>query len=202
MTQTQQEHWARLAHHADLELTASSPDLVAGPSLPHNINLASNVREEERAFTPWRLYRGIVPPSLNNHDHDNSIAFLGFRTDIANVIRMELTSLWAYAYLMSPSSLSLPDDTSAMQYNAALESPWAKYWSPMGHGGDFVDNKFDQNVYLDLLCEDLGLKVWRGRRRWWDVLGLWRVLGELFRPYGVKDYDGVVGEWLRKRKVG
>jgi cation diffusion facilitator CzcD-associated flavoprotein CzcO len=200
MTQTQQKHWGGLTHRAELELAASFPELVAGPSLPPDVSISSNV-QEECGFTPWRLYRSMVPPSLKNSQHDNSIVFLGFRSDIPNSIRMELASLWAYAYLKSPSDLHLPDDTLAMQYSAALESRWAQYRSPMGRGGDFVDNKFDANVYLDLLCADLGLQVWRGKRRWWDVFGLWRGMGELFGAYGVEDYDGVVEEWLRKKKL-
>lgn len=116
-------------------------------------------------------------------------------------MRLELAALWVYAYLVSPSNLFLQDDTSAMQSSAALECQWAKYRSPMGHGGEFVDNKFDTNVHLDLLCEDLGLDVWRGKRRWWDFLGLWWVVGELFGAYGVRDYEGVVDEWMRRRKV-
>jgi hypothetical protein len=42
------------------------------------------------------------------------------------------------------------------------------------------------------------VEVWRLGRKWWDVLGVWRVLSELFGSYGVGEYREVVSEWIER----
>jgi hypothetical protein len=108
-------------------------------------------------YTPWRLYRGVVPPI---HDSDRSIAFTGFRRNITNTIRVELTALWIYAYMRHCPTLSLPD-TEERQYPAAREAKRVAVRSPWGDGRFFPDDYFDQNALFDQFVGDLVVKVWR-----------------------------------------
>ncbi len=64
----------------------------------------------------------------------------------------------------------------------------------MGMQGKITDFFHDSMPYYDLLLRDLGLRSWRKG---------WGVLGEVFgRWYEVKDYRGVVDEWIAMRREG
>jgi len=62
----------------------------------------------------------------------------------------------------------------------------------MGMQGKISDFFDDSMPYYDLLLRGLGLRSWRKG---------WGVLGEVFgRWYEVKDYNGIVDEWIAARK--
>jgi hypothetical protein len=57
---------------------------------------------------------------------------------------------------------------------------------PTGYGANLPDFVFDALPYIDLLLQDLGLKVNRKP-------GLW---AEIFHPYSPRDFVGLVDEWV------
>ncbi len=77
-------------------------------------------------------------------------------------------------------------------YEAAMWSRFGKWRCPMGMQGKISDFFDDSMPYYDLLLRGLGLRSWRKG---------WGVLGEVFgRWYEVKDYNGIVDEWIAARK--
>jgi hypothetical protein len=148
-------------------------------------------------MTPYRLYRAIVPPSLTLQG-DRTLAFIGYVSNIANTIRLEIQSLWTYAYLTHSPTINptLPIDPTTILSETALLSRFARHRSPYGHGRWFPDLNFDQLPFIDMLMRDLGLPVNR-KRYWW---GCWwspvRWVRELVEPYCQEEYRVVVGEWL------
>lgn len=198
MTRSQSRKWNDLTALATEELDSRFPDLMTGPTLPNATASTSLTQLDHKnlpqAYTPWRLYRGIVPPI---NDPDSSIAFSGFRTSITNTIRVELTTLWIQAYMTHSPALVLPG-AEERQYAAALEARWADARTPCGQGRDCPDDGFDQLTSWDELVGDLGVEVWRLGKKWWDVSGVWRGLSKLFGSYGGGEYREVVSEWIEK----
>ena len=78
---------------------------------------------------------------------------------------------------------------------------WTRYWhlrAPYGHGRYHPDAVFDQVPLWDLWMKDLGLRTWRkggsNENGWgWNPKNWFR---ELFEPYTIVDYRGIVSEWL------
>jgi hypothetical protein len=110
MTQSQSGMWNDLTSLPTEELELRFPDLMAGPNVPGGIVSTPLTKLESKEMpqpcTPWRLYRGVVPPT---GDSDRSIAFSGFRANITNIMRVELTALWIHAYMTHSPTLVLPD---------------------------------------------------------------------------------------------
>jgi hypothetical protein len=188
MTPEQTQMWADLDAKADNAIRAEFPRLLSGPFKSPSSNIVQpyikNV-DAELQYTPFRLYRSIAPPGLTAKG-DHSIAFIGYVSNIAGTIRLEMQCLWAYAYLGGRLNV----DRSKVMEDAALMSRFHKYRSPYGHGRFFPDLAFDQNPFFDLLLKDLGLKTWRKAN----------LLRELFEPYGQDDYRGLAQEWLQHQQ--
>jgi cation diffusion facilitator CzcD-associated flavoprotein CzcO len=158
------------ANEANLALF---PRLRSQP-LPH-----STLRKGDS--NPYRLYRFIVPPtrSLSN------IAFAGCLMTISTALIAQTQALWIAAYLAG--NLSLPTGDQ-MSKEAILWSEFCKLRYPEGFGARFPDFAFDAVPYLDVLLRDLGLSS-RRKSAWCD----------LFSPYGVEDYRGLVDEWRSQK---
>ena len=62
----------------------------------------------------------------------------------------------------------------------------------MGMQGKIADFFHDSMPYYDLLLRDLGLRSWR---KGWGLLG--ETVG---RWYEVKDYRGIIDEWIATRQ--
>ena len=166
---------------ADIELFERFPILRTSP----------NSRECQPGLTPWRLWRFIAPPS-QVRSGTRSLVFLSTITSYQTTIKCELTSLWAYAYLYDALKVQPGTDTDVM-YEAALWSRFGKWRCPMGMQGKIADFLHDSMPYYDLLLRDLGLRSWRKG---------WGLLGEIFGPwYEVKDYRGIVQEWIEMRQA-
>jgi hypothetical protein len=199
MTGSQVRFWDGMDAEADLDILAKFPLLATGPTTSHNSPYSlplpftssptarAKPLNDAHSFSPYRLYRSIAPPGLTVKG-DRSIAFIGYYGNIAATVRLEITSLWAYAYL----SGHLEIDKSTVYPESALMSRFNMYRSPFGHGRLYPDNVFDQNPFFDLLLRDLGLPCWRKSN----------IFKELFEPYAQKDYKGLTQEWLRKTKGG
>jgi len=207
-TKTEKEVWDRLDQRADIEILSRFPYLASGPKAkprlpeipeePLPSAVASNHLQADRLeIPPWRLWRGIAPPALQ----DRTIVFLGMVMNLQTALRSEISSLWAYAYLndklsKAPVSISTSppphNQDDSIQYDTALFNRFGRWRYPMGYGARFPDFIFDGIPYFDLLLSDLGLRGWRKGWGW---------LGELFGgSYAQEDYRGLVDEWLRKQQ--
>ena len=95
----QTESWSQLDRKADLEIFRRFPKLASQPKSARYLEQETNVeaaKEGKREqYTSWRLWRGMVPPTLE----DRSLVFLGMVMNIQTAIRAEVSSLWAYAYM-------------------------------------------------------------------------------------------------------
>ena len=199
MTGSEIRFWDEMDGEADSDILAKFPLLATGPttshSSPYSLPLPgtssqttrANLLNDVQSLLPYRLYRSIAPPGLTVTG-DRSTAFIGYYGNIAATVRLEITSLWAYAYL----SDKLKIDKSTVYRESAIMSRFNMYRSPFGHGRLYPDNVFDQNPFLDMLLRDLGLPCWRKSN----------IFKELFEPYGQKDYRGLTQEWLRRTKGG
>ncbi len=180
----QLELWAKLDREADVRVLEEFPSLASGPGTSSSAS-AKMITDVDQPYSPYRLYHSIAPPGLTVRG-DRSIVFIGYFGNIAATARLEITSLWAYAYLTN----NLKIDTSTVYKETALFSRWNHWRSPYGHGRLYPDIVFDQNPFFDMLLQDLGLPYWRKSN----------IFRELFEFYSQADYKGLVQEWLRKEK--
>ena len=212
-SRTQQEIWNKLNSRADAEIFTRFPKLATGPRMDQETTIGQEKSGFSEGFTPWRLWRGIAPPSLPSRD----IVFLGNVQLFQGALRTEISSLWAYAYMMGklgpaksickPSKqlrleqpVEYKDDTTTKQmgtvddvrYDTALLQRWGKWRMPYGFGARHPDVIFDGIAYFDMLLQDLGLRSWRKGWGW---------VGEVFGgSYGQADYKGLVEEWKGSRR--
>lgn len=216
-SKTQKELWDKLDAQADVEIFERFPKLATGPKMDQESLVEQERGTLRQSFTPWRLWRGMVPPSLPIQD----IVFLGVVAQLHSAVRSEISSIWAYAYmnnmLVSVKSISKPsqqlrleqtvadengiaidqigtadDVMSRIKYDTALLQRWGKWKTPYGFGARHPDVVFEGIAYFDMLLQDLGLRSWRKGWGW---------LGEVFGgSYGPADYKGLVEEWRESRK--
>ncbi|MCJ1284605.1 hypothetical protein MMC26_003939 [Xylographa opegraphella] len=215
----QKEDWHALNERADMEILERFPRLATAPIRDQNSLLENPVdvgirkdRKQKEEYAPWRLWRSIAPPSQVVSGERN-LVFLGMLFNITTVVRAEITSLWAYAYLHDQlkqpvASLSTKDEarlqidfpgledgtkaqqeaTDKLMYDTALFNRFGKWRCAMGYGARAPDFVFDSVPFFDLLLGDLGLRSWRKGWGW---------MGEVFGGcYGQSDYRGLVDEWL------
>ena len=212
-TDTQKDMWDKLDARADVEILERFPKLASAPTKDRQSLIEQEKGSLRQAFTPWRLFRGIAPPSLPSRD----IVFLGVMVNLQGAVRTEVSSLWAYAYMMGKlgpvKSMSKPsqelrleqtgtDEKGAavqrlgtaedIRYDTALFQRFGKWKTPYGFGARHADVVFEGIPYFDMLLQDLGLRSWRKGWGW---------LGEVFGgSYGQADYRGLVEEWKENRK--
>ncbi|KAJ4300074.1 hypothetical protein N0V88_002743 [Collariella sp. IMI 366227] len=166
------------------------------------------------SLTPWTLYRFMVPPSarlLQTRD----IAFAGILMNFSTCMIAHAQALWINAYLTDQLSASVlpplntnpaspptkstttlnppssktekPKSISDIRNETLLHARFGRWRYPSGHGHQFPDFVFDAQPYVDMLVNDLGLKVHR-KGTWWR---------EVAEPYGVGDYRDLVEEWVK-----
>lgn len=174
-----------LDEKADAQLFRQFPFLASSPA-------PSTPEHPPGNTTPWRLWRFIAPPAQVCSGADRSLAFLCATTSYQTTIKAEITSLWTYAYLFNELETQ-PKDEVDVFHEAALWSRYGKWRCPLGYQGKMADFLLDAMPYYDLLLRDLGLRSWR--KKGFGVLG--EVLGGW---YQVREYRGIVGEWVEKRK--
>lgn len=212
-SRTQKEIWDKLDARADAEVFERFPKLATAPKMDQESLVEQGKGAVPQVFTPWRLWRGLVPPALPTRD----IVFLGVVSQFQTTIRSEICSLWAYAYmnnkLGSVKSISKPSKELRVEpvgsyengiaakqtgkvedimYDTALFQRWGKWKTPYGFGARYPDVVFEGIAYFDILLQDLGLRSWRKGWGW---------LGEVFGgSYGQADYKGLVEEWKESRR--
>lgn len=170
-TSEQEDFWADMDGQADEEILTRFPYLRNPPQakLPF-----------KQTVTPFRLYRGIAPPTLTaNGDH--SLAFMKMVHCTANLILAETQALWTFAYLNE----KLLVNKSNVYWDTALTSRFGKHRYPWGFSAWWPEFVYDAVPYADMLLYDLGLRRWR-KSSWWR---------EVFEGYTVHDYKGINDEW-------
>ena len=146
---------------------------------------------------PYRLYRFISPPKLVI---TRNIAFAGALYNLTTSLIAQAQALWITAYFddrLESLHLTVKDTERSkvlgdIEDETYLHTQFSKRRSPLGSGARHPDLSTDSLCYLDLLLKDLGLKIWRKNNRFW----------ELFQPYSIKDYEGLVTEWMQKQNRG
>lgn len=158
-------------------------------------------------LTPWTLYRFMVPPSerlLQTRD----IAFAGMLLNFSTTLIAHAQGIWITAFFADrlpaavlpplaprPNNNTFTDDkeiTTAktmadVRRETRLHARFGRWRYPAGHGKQFPDFVFDALPYVDLLVNDLGLKVHR-KKGWF---------AEATEPYGPEDYRDLVAEWAQ-----
>ena len=121
-TPEQMSMWEDLNKQADVEILERFPLLANGPKVAENyllVNPADIIPAAEKPrrreeYTPWRLWRGMAPPSQVNSGKRN-LVFLGMVANIQKMVKAEISSLWAYAYLNN----QLEDSVKGLSSHAA-----------------------------------------------------------------------------------
>lgn len=165
---------------ADSEILERFPQLRAQPKLqrfPEGPNTKTMIRSR-------RLFRLLVPPA---YFQKRSIGFAGALTPLNTPMLSQAHALWLTAYFSGTMDLSQFGSLEDVEYETELENRFGRWRYPQCFGGLFPDFGFDTIPYLDLLLGDLGLKKWRKKSS----------MAEMFEPYGVEDYKGLVEEWKK-----
>lgn len=174
-------YWDDLKQSADKEVLSLLPILANPP--PHH--------QRPVSYTPFRLYRYIVPSSLAAAN-DRSLAFLGKVTSIQTTIANEVSALWSVAWmedLLPPDTI--PKTKSEMDYEIAKVNAWSeRRYLSRGRTRQVASAEIQHVV--DMWVQDLGLKVFRK-----GGLGL----RDAFIPYTSQDYRGIVQDVLRRKTV-
>ncbi|KFY89328.1 hypothetical protein V500_05773 [Pseudogymnoascus sp. VKM F-4518 (FW-2643)] len=167
---------------ADAEIMRRFPELADQP--PRGASV-----DHEHAMEPaYRAYRNAVPPAflLSRNLAYCGLAAIGLR----GFWIAEIQALWIAAFFAGKLSVELPGEEEAAR-QALLESRFFRYRACNGLGAKSADMVFEIVPFIDTLCRDLGIETKRK--------GGWR---EIFESYGVRDYTGVVEEWMTKEKLG
>ena len=135
---------------------------------------------------PFRLYRFIVPPAWINH---RNIAFAGMVSSVSTATAANAQALWISAFLDNRLD-KIVSTAQEVTDEVMLHTQWGKWRYPCGYGADLPDFVFDALPYIDLLLQDLGLKVNRKN-------GMFK---EITEPYSPRDFVGLVDEWVDTHK--
>jgi hypothetical protein len=191
-TEEQFKRWEGLDARADAEVSRQFPYLDL-----HRPKKEMPIKNY--GASPFRLYRAIAPPDLTAQG-DDSIVFLKMLGTTANATLTEVQMLWAWAYLEGklnglPATIAPTkgEDAAAADeilWEAALMSRFGRHRCPCGFGTFHPEMNYDAIAYVDLLLRDLGLRRWRKS-------GMYR---EVFEPYSIKDYRGLMDELKRKQE--
>ncbi|KFY77048.1 hypothetical protein V499_03453 [Pseudogymnoascus sp. VKM F-103] len=166
---------------ADAEIMRRFPELKDQP--PHGTSI-----DRERANEPaYRAYRHAIPPAFLS---SRNLAYCGLAAiGLRGFWIAEMHALWITAFFADKLSVKLPGEEEAAR-QALLESRFFRYRASNGLGAKSADMVFEIVPFIDTLCRDLGIETKRK--------GGWR---EIFEYYGVHDYSGVVGEWMKKENL-
>lgn len=163
-----------------------------------------------------RLYRFTAPPPPHMNQHN--LAFAGFTYSFAGPTVAQAQALWITAYLdgrltsLQGSSPLTSEEENRVSHETILHSQFLHLRYPWGYGAKYPEFVFEALPFLDMLLSDLGLTSWRkskrgertthGRKGWidWVTFGWFskfrNQVRDLIEPYGPRDYDGLVEEWL------
>lgn len=157
--------------------------------------------EQDVEYTPFRLFRGLVPPSMTA---DRNIVFLGKLGNVQQTSLAEINALWSVAYLEGLLPLDkLVSDQEAMNREVAKVSAFMKRRYPGRRNIPLA--LLEVRDWMDMLLRDLGVRTDRNRLAWERStnrgFGWWGLKGwiaEWFKPYEPVVYRGIIGEFLER----
>jgi hypothetical protein len=176
-------------------LTQNSPVINVNYKPLSKVDPETKVTVSDPRTEPYRLFRFVVPPK-HLTSSSPSIAFLGFTWAIPTVMVAQAAALWITAFFegsleMQKSSI----DPEQVLWETTLHTQFAQLRYPGGFGARFPDMAFEAVPFVDMLMGDLGLEKRRKKGGSW----LSRVWRETWEHYSIRDYEGLVQEWLAKR---
>lgn len=196
-------HWNDLDTASESKIRSLFP-LLADP--PSHIKAYDAARQRTPTLTPFRLFRGIAPPSLAAKG-SRDLVILGTLLNTAVPTYAEISSLWAVAYLESlpfcPATTTLLSSLSLMEKAVSLITAWG-WVRYRDRTASYLDGSVEIQDFMDELVRDLGLRAERKRVRGekgWRVFGARARAREWLEPYRGRDYRGLVGEYLRRWKL-
>jgi len=167
---------------ADNEIFSKFP-MLSQPPEPRAMGIVKSTEGSlDGQREPYKLYRFMIPPVFAS---SRDIAFMGALTSVSVPDIAQTQALWITAFFNH--SIPIPSDIT---YQTVLHSRFGKWRYPYGFGSRYPDFLFDTLPYLDMLLKDLRLKIHRKSNIFW----------ELFEPYTLKDYKGLVDEWKESIK--
>jgi hypothetical protein len=157
---------------------------------------------KQATTTPFRLFRGMVPPSLSARG-DRSLVVLGMTLNISVPIMAEVSSLWSVAYLEGlpfvPETKEMFESRDGMEKDVSLMNNmgWLRF---RDRSMPYIDGGEVTQSFIDQLMRDLGLRSDRkvlaterdGNKRWFGVTAWYR---EWFDAYIGADYKALVEEY-------
>lgn len=178
---------------ADYQILANISSLREGPkrTLPISRDpILVDPKRCHKSSSPYQLYRFVVPYEKRFLEHRN-IAFIGAHLAINAVMVAQAQALWITAFFRGEIQHLKPANINyeAVRYETVLHSQYEKIRHPPEAGGCGTrcpDLVFDGLSYIDLLLNDLGMKIFRKHTQW----------EEIFHRYMPIDYQGLVREWI------
>ncbi|KAH6970560.1 hypothetical protein BKA56DRAFT_622237 [Ilyonectria sp. MPI-CAGE-AT-0026] len=128
----------------------------------------------------------MVPPK---YIHKRNFAVAGAMLSLGQPVAAQIQAIWITAFF--DRSLDVPESVEEVEYSAELFARYGKWRTPAGCGDKHGDVVFETLPYWDQLLQDLGLRYKR-KATWFQ---------EIFTPYGVADYAGLVKEWIQLKKA-
>ena len=184
-----------LVRKARAHLVSERPSLQAGPARSSVVELSSPDQSTKSAQTgPYRLYWYVVPAHSDLMAARN-IAFLGMHLSVHAIMVAQMQALWISAFFEGQIPHLRLDtiDQENVELETTMHVEYEQLRRPRaagGHGAGFPDLVFDSVPYIDMLLQDLSMQEQRKRG----------FFNDLFRPYRLSDYRGVVQEWKAKWK--
>ncbi|KAE9368355.1 FAD/NAD(P)-binding domain-containing protein [Stipitochalara longipes BDJ] len=200
-----EKHWNALDTSSMQNLKSLFP-MLANP--PKKVVEYDALHAKKAATTPFRLFRGMVPPTLAARG-DRSLVVLGLTLNISIPIMAEVSSLWGIAYLenlpLIPQTKGMLESKEEMEREVSVMNNmgWLRF---RDRGMPYVDGGEVTQSFIDQLVRDLGLrsdrKVLAGEKEGGRGLFGWRAWwSEWTDAYVGADYRGLVDEYRRKWRV-
>lgn len=147
--------------------------------------LSNLTHPSEQDSKSYLLYHASIPPHFLK---SRNFAYAGLAISLRGLMVYEIQALWLLAYLEDKLTLPLPTEEEA-EWEAIRRTMFYKLRAGQGIGGRSTDMAFEILPFTDTLMRELGLK--ERRKGGWKEVGEW---------YGVRDYRGLVEEWVEKKK--
>lgn len=176
-----------LAVRADEEIFTRFPMLRDQPNITPKNKIQNRNGGQEHDISPYRLFRFMVPPK---YIYKRNFAVAGVMLSFGQPVSAQIQALWITSYMTG--TLSVPSNIDEIQYNTELFSRYSRWRTPAGCGSKHGDMVFEVLPYWDLLLQDLELPYKR-KPTWFQ---------EIFLPYDLSDYKGIVQEWIQLKKSG
>lgn len=191
---------APLVKEARKQVLQLCPELLCKPLRTHcepsvslgnccgDIDVNQNLEPSPSITGRFHLYRFMIPPSERMLELRN-LAFIGMHQSVHTSIIAQVQALWVTAFFSGRIPSISAKTTGQLGYDTYFEAEYQRLRRPKegsGAGGQYLDLVFDTLPYVDSLLEDVGVRALR-KRTW---------CREVFQPYTLRDYRGIVQEWM------